>query len=309
MRRPALLDSDADLMNNPELWQYGDLFVVRDDLLQGGTKRRALNIWLPELGKGNYVYAGPCEGYAQLALAYACRDLGEGYQAWLVLAERQKFHPRTQRACDLGALIVEIRPGYLSVVQSHARHFAHHEGFTLLPFGLDNPRLLEILASIARGVPYNPKEVWCVAGSGTLTRALQQAWPRAKHFAVQVGHTPDVGRAELLVAPEAFAKDALDLPPFPSCGNYDAKAWQFIVKHASPGALFWNVAADPLDNDVLLVASSPQERKVPSNGNSVNRKVQGQRGNGRGTPGRRKAEVESPKLDSRQRQARPQGRR
>ena len=30
---------------------------------------------------------------------------------------------------------------------------------------------------------------------------------------------------------------------FPSCGNYDAKAWRFITAQASPGALFWNVAA------------------------------------------------------------------
>jgi hypothetical protein len=32
-------------------------------------------------------------------------------------------------------------------------------------------------------------------------------------------------------------------PPFPSCDNYDAKAWRFIRAQASPGALFWNVAA------------------------------------------------------------------
>ena len=296
-------------MNTPELWQYDSLYVVRDDLLQGGTKRRALNVWLSELGKGDYVYAGPCEGYAQLALAYACRDLGRGYQAWLALAERLVFHPRTQRARELGALVVEIKPGYLSVVQSHARYFAHHEGFTLLPFGLDSPRFVAILADIARGVPYKPKEVWCVAGSGTLTRALQQAWPRAKHFAVQVGHKPDVGKAELLVAPEAFARDAVDPPPFPSCGNYDAKAWQFIVKHASPGALFWNVAADPLDSDANPAPSSSQERKVPNNGHSGKRNLQKEHSSRRGAPGRGKAEAQDSVLDSRQREARSQDRR
>jgi hypothetical protein len=27
--------------------------------------------------------------------------------------------------------------------------------------------------------------------------------------------------------------------------NYDAKAWEFMTKHGSPGAWFWNVGGDP----------------------------------------------------------------
>jgi hypothetical protein len=44
-------------------------------------------------------------------------------------------------------------------------------------------------------------------------------------------------------APERFEDEALEPPPFPSCSNYDAKAWRFIRRHAEAGALFWNVAA------------------------------------------------------------------
>jgi hypothetical protein len=82
-----------------------------------------------------------------------------------------------------------------------------------------------------------------VAGSGTLTRALQRAWPHAAFHAVRIGSAPDAGRATLHMAPEPFERDAKQPPPFPSCGNYDAKAWRFILRHATPGALFWNVAA------------------------------------------------------------------
>lgn len=82
-----------------------------------------------------------------------------------------------------------------------------------------------------------------VQRSGALSRALQIAWPDASFKAVQVGATPDVGRATLYKAPERFEVDAKGPVPFPSCRNYDAKAWQFVARYAKTGALFWNVAA------------------------------------------------------------------
>ena len=39
--------------------------------------------------------------------------------------------------------------------------------------------------------------------------------------------------------------DAEYIPPFPSALNYDAKAWEFMVKHGNPGAWFWNVGGQP----------------------------------------------------------------
>ena len=116
-------------------------------------------------------------------------------------------------------------------------------GAALLPFGLDVPIVRDGIAEVAANIGINPAQVFTVAGSGTLTRALQQAWPNAEFIAVQVGKSPQVGRARLIIAPEKFEDDAKIKPPFPSCSNYDAKAWRFIRQHAEPGALFWNVAA------------------------------------------------------------------
>jgi hypothetical protein len=115
-------------------------------------------------------------------------------------------------------------------------------GATLLPFGLDDPRFIAALAAVARALPVSPAEVWSVAGSGVLTRALQRAWPAAAVHAVLVGRPADIGRATAHRAPEAFEDDARVAPPFPACPNYDAKAWQFFRALAAPGALFWNVA-------------------------------------------------------------------
>lgn len=223
----------------PVLQEHEDIVVVRDDLLPGGTKRRVVHHYFDE-EHDEYVYASPVYGYAQVALAYAARDYGK--RATIVCAQRKHRHPLTLEAVSAGATVVEVPWGYLSVVQARARNYCERSGARLLPFGFDEPGIVAALADVARAVPYDPKEVWSVAGSGVLTRALQLAWPDAAFFAVRIGAEPSVGRATLYFAPEAYEKPASWRPPFPSCANYDAKAWAFVQQHAKPGALFWNVA-------------------------------------------------------------------
>lgn len=222
----------------------GDVLVVRDDLIPGGTKRRALPALLAELASttDEVVYASPAYGYAQVAIAHAAT--ATGHRATIFVAQRRTPHPRTTAARQAGASIVEVPHGYLTVVTARARDHATRTGAVLLPFGLDHPTMHAGLAHAARTVPLDrpPREVWAVAGSGTLIRALQHAWPHAEFHAVHIGRTPDAGRARIHTAPERFDQPARHPPPFPSCDTYDAKAWQFLLRHAAPGALFWNVA-------------------------------------------------------------------
>lgn len=236
-----------------------DVIVARDDRLPGGTKRRALGTllkrWAEKTGQKEFIYASPVFGYAQIALALACRDLG--LKATVFVAKRSQLHPRTQAAKDAGCNVVEIEAGRLTVLEARAREYAAaHNGY-LIPFGLDTDEFIDALAAVARGaVEKPPTEVWAVAGSGVVSRALQRAWPNAKHHAVVVGtHRANIGTATGYEAPEDFEKDAKDPPPFPSCSNYDAKAWAFIKAHAAPGALFWNVAADESLSPVARAAS------------------------------------------------------
>lgn len=224
--------------------EFHGIRVVRDDLVTGGTKRRALERVLAGLESSEFIYATPAYGFAQIALAAACRSLGK--RATIVVAGRKVRHPRTQLAADLGAEIVEVeKGGYLTVVQKRAKDLAAERGAYLVPFGMDDPIFVDAIAQIALELPGPvPTEVWTVAGSGVLTRALQKAWPGASFHAVQIGKDPEIGTAKLWKAPEKFEDPARDPPPFPSCDNYDAKAWRFIMEHAQPGALFWNVGAD-----------------------------------------------------------------
>lgn len=227
------------MISDPVIEKHGKLYVLRDDLIKGGTKRRVM---LPILkGATEFVYASAAYGYAQVALAYACREAG--YRATIFTAKRNEMHARTLEAKSAGAKIVMVPHGYFSNVQAKARAYAQAASAKLLPFGLDCPEMRAGLRTLARGLDFQPCEVWTVAGSGTLTRALQSAWPSAAFFAVRVGAAVDAERARVFDAPEKFEQDAKIKPPFPSCSNYDAKAWRFIQAHASEGALFWNVAA------------------------------------------------------------------
>lgn len=223
----------------PVLQEHDGIMVVRDDLVAGGTKVRALPV-LMRNGASEFVYASPVYGYAQIALAIAARD--RGGRATIFCAARAQKHQRTKEAEANGAKIVEVEFGRMNVVQARAREYCGKTGAAWMPFGLDTPSFLEALSDVAAAIPYSPKEVWCAAGSGVLTRALQMAWPLAKHYAVRVGAVPDAGHAKVLVAPEKFEQDAEQKPPFPSCSNYDSKAWRFVKRMAKPGALCWNVA-------------------------------------------------------------------
>lgn len=227
------------MIPDPIIEEIEGVLVVRDDLIPGGTKVRAVDALMN--GKDEYVYASPASGYAQIALAIGCA--AKGKQATIFTAKRNEMHKRTAEAKANGAKIVQVPHGYLTNVQAKARAYAELTGACLLPFGFDSEEIRDALADVALSLRIHPKEVWTVAGSGTLSRALQAAWPLASFYAVRIGRKPDAGRAQVLDAPEEFERDAIEPPPFPSCSNYDAKAWRFIKLHASPGALFWNVAA------------------------------------------------------------------
>lgn len=228
-------------MKLPEIREHDGFLVVRDDAMPGGTKARILPEILAASDADEFVYASPAYGYAQIALAFSAVAVGK--QATVFVAKRAALHPWTQTAKQAGAKIVQVPFGYLSNIQSKAKQYAESVGAVYLPFGFDFPAFQERLTALAVALPVTPREVWSVAGSGTLTRALQAAWPQAVFYAVQIGAVPDAGRATLLKAPESFERNAKNRPPFPSCLNYDAKAWAFIKSQASPGALFWNVAA------------------------------------------------------------------
>lgn len=227
------------------------VFVVRHDHVPGGTKALVLPGILNGIAGGTptrFSYATPSWGYAQHALAATCVSMG--HEAHIFVPARKERSVPTALAADAGAVLHEVRPGYLSVVQKRqVEWLVDNPGAVGLPFGLHMPEMDTGLIAVAHGmVPQPPRaaRVWVAAGSGTLWRALMRAWPDNLFGVVQVGKAVDFSnmRAGDLfhIAPEKFERPAKQPPPFPSAPNYDAKVWQFVVAHAKDGDVVWNVA-------------------------------------------------------------------
>lgn len=231
----------------PVLEKHGKVYVVRDDLLSGGTKRRFLYRFLSsQPNVKEWVYASPRVGYAQVALAHVAKDLG--LKGTVFLPKGKHYHLTTE-AISLGANIVEVPMGFLTHIQHASKKYVEQtEGAQLLPFGLDHPIIIDEIARIASNLPIKPTEVWTCISSGVLSRGLQKAWPDAKFYGVLTGHgTTDKerGRAEVITSKYKFNQKCkpFEKPPFPSSDYYDSKVWSILQERASDGALFWNVGA------------------------------------------------------------------
>lgn len=232
------------------LEEFHGIHVVRDDLLPGGTKTRYLIELFRDPEISELVYASPAEGGAQTALAKCAAETGK--QATIFVAKRAQPHPRALACKAMGAKVVQISPGYLSVVQARAKKYCDKTGAGLVPFGADMPEAIDIIAKAAKSLEIEPDEVWCAAGSGVLMRGLTAAWPNAKRHAVQIGRklSPDeVAGAKIHVHPLKFAQEAKARPPFPSDPHYDAKAWETCKAcHGGGLVVFWNVAGPALSD-------------------------------------------------------------
>jgi hypothetical protein len=234
----------------PIVTEHDGITVVRDDLFPGGTKAR----YLPQLfdGADEVVYASPAEGGAQFALATIAKALGK--RATIFGADRDVPHPRQAQARLLGAKVVLVKPGYLSVVQARAKRYCEATGARLAPFGMDVPGASNQIAEAAWTIdmPYEPHEVWCAGGSGVLARGLQKAWPKATLHVVAVGRPLNIAGAIMHGFPRPFAwAHTGDGVPFPADRHYECKAWQMCRQLGNAKfrrTLFWNVTGPASDS-------------------------------------------------------------
>lgn len=234
--------------------------VVRDDLLEGGSKLR----FLPFLTRGaqEIVYGSPFCGGAALALSVLGRESHQ--KITIFYAERKLFVPRQLKVKQNGARIIQVPYGYMTNVQAKARAYADSAGALFLPLGFDVPAASEPFVDAIRRarkstLKEEPDEVWCATGSGMLARCLGEAFPYSEINAVAVGlHSrnsmqkfgPNV---KLIPYHLDFAERTDARAPFPSCGHYDRKAWQLCVVQQRRRrstmtrprrVLFWNVMGD-----------------------------------------------------------------
>lgn len=243
----SLIDGWEDSLPSPVIEEHEGIQVVRDDLLGGGSKIRFADYLIqsqPEIEE--WVYgSSPATGYAQISLSYLCRKYGKKAVIFMAARAWDKLHDYQIEALKVGADMRWVPNGMLSVTEKRARDYVGKNAKIrkLLPIGFHHDTVIASIIRVALSIDVRPNEVWTVGSSGTLTRGLQLAWPDADFHCVTVGHKGDYGRAKTYRCEIPFNKPAKLIPPFPSAITYDAKAWEYIKQHASPGALFWNVGA------------------------------------------------------------------
>ena len=227
--------------------KYNEINVLRDDLLNGGTK----SILMPTLITdefNEYVYASPVYGGFQIALSAYCKSVGK--KATIFCAKRKDKHANTLKCIELGANVIEVKCGYLTVVEKHSRDYCDLTGANKLKFGaktvicksLISKRVKDVIKQLGK----EPDEIWCAIGSGTLVESILDATTTSKVFGVQVGQEynlrPD--RLTVLTYHKKFDKKSNIICPFPSMPNYDLKAWEYLNNlrdNRNKNILFWNV--------------------------------------------------------------------
>ena len=216
--------------------------VVREDLLDVGSKARLGEALISRIDEKTVVYVQPRYGFAGVSLVKLCKM----YQKKLVL-----FMPSSKEISDHQAYVIEhgAEPHFHRIAAMPnlnliAKKWAHDNGAFFVPLGLKHPLVTAMVIKTAMEIP-EPSAFWTAFSTGVLNRGLQIAWPGATAFGVAVSRNiqdGERGRAHIYSADRAFEqREASELrPPFPSCSNYDAKVWKFLIA----GELFWNVAGE-----------------------------------------------------------------
>ena len=243
----SLIGDWQDPNPEPVVEEHDGFLVVRDDLLGGGSKIRFADYLIrSDDNIKEWVYgSSPATGYAQISLGHLCKKYDKSAVVFMADRAIEKRHQYQIEAINTGVDMRWVPNGMLSVTEKRARDYVSYSPTSrrLLPIGFDDPTVLASVISVAQSMPITPSEVWTVGSSGTLTRGLQLAWPDASFHCVCVGHSGEYGKAKLYKSKYAFNKETKVLPPFPSAPTYDAKAWEFMLVYASPGALIWNVGS------------------------------------------------------------------
>jgi len=92
-------------MDNIVIEKHYGIYVLRDDLLEGGTKSILMNK-IDEPNINEFVYASPVYGGFQIALSVYCKSVGK--KATIFCAKRIEKHNNTKKCIDYGANIIEI---------------------------------------------------------------------------------------------------------------------------------------------------------------------------------------------------------
>ena len=222
----------------PIIEDYNGIKVVREDLLEVGSKARFGEALVATCPTKKIVYVQPRFGFAGISLTKLCKL----YNKELIL-----FMPSSKEISDHQAYCIENGCTYffhriaaMPNLNLIAKKWAEENDATFIPLGLKHELVTAMIIKTASEIE-EPKSFWTAFSTGVLNRGLQIAWPNAQANGVAVSRniqTGEKGKANLVSHYKNFSQNSSIVPPFSSALNYDAKVWEYL----KPGDLFWNVA-------------------------------------------------------------------
>lgn len=222
------------------------------------------------------VYIAPRHGFAAIALAHLAAMYGIRLVLFMPACARVSEHQAA--AIELGAQPIFYRVAGMPNLRRAAEAWAKECHGLFIPMGLRHPlitaAIIKTTVNLARSWGVAPTDVWCAVSTGVLARGLQIGWPGARFHGVAVARNVkegERGNMELSSYHLPFTRDAELQPPFPSASNYDAKAWDYMLRLAQDAiepdnfTLFWNVAGDapPTKPETYLIDSQRDWNESP----------------------------------------------
>ncbi len=226
--------------------RYKNLHILRDDKLIGGTKSRFIRELLDDNKKG-YIYCSLGYGAFQIALSEICKELKKECH---IFSPDKKIKDINSKKVELNLGIVHYIPyGYMSVLNKRAKDFNdyNNQEYQILTFGADSEvavdRISETMEKITAELGFEPSQIYCSVGSGTLLRGILKGTKKSKIKGIIVGKDYDIkhDRVELYKYPKGFKYESKLEIPFESNKNYDRKALEIALEENIDNSFFWNV--------------------------------------------------------------------
>jgi hypothetical protein len=239
-----MVDGFESSFPEPIIEIYSGIKVVREDLLEVGSKARAGEALIANCKSDTIVYVQPRFGYAGVSLTQLCKKYNKKLILFMPSSKEVSEHQAycIENGCEYHFYRIAAMPN-LNII---AKNYAKQNGAFFIPLGLKHPLVTAMIIKTAMKME-EPERFWTAFSTGVLNRALQIAWPNAKANGLAVArniHDGEKGRANVISHYQNFSSNSKFLPPFPSASNYDAKVWEYL----KPGDLFWNVAGNLKSN-------------------------------------------------------------
>ena len=250
--------------------------VIRDDLLEAGSKQRAMIPFFKNHKSTEFVYVSPFTGSAQITLAYSA--LVTGKKVTVFMDKRRPRHPLTIKALSYGVLnLIEVPYGNFKKLNKMADNYVTkikkekgNDYITHFSLGFANKEYIKLLSTQFKNalpnelVKNSPARIWVPTGSTALLNALYDVFPNTHFLAVQTGKTVwddqiDLNRTTLYRSEEFFYDYAKEQPPFPTTKTYDAKSWTFVKQFGKDGDLLLNITKDPNKKEIIMYKNKINE--------------------------------------------------